>query len=601
MIHPDTPGYQWSSLAKIEATADSILALSEIPIPLQGKEASIAEGIQVLFSNQCSGSLGTGWPRQGGSGYASDTRITCWVILALLKAGISPQDIHITTGLDWLMSQRRSDGSFGGLEATTLATLIFKEIGGYVQEITDAITWIKDKQKPDGGWGGVYNTSWALIALSSHGETGIEIYKGVNWLLSAQNPAGGWNNIIGIPASETIYTYYATWALAVSKYQMDIELELIFNKPFYYPGDLVKMAINPLNAEAGSLVLSGTVMEYEGEALPLTVSQSGDTFSAWHLLRGDHLPGTDMVNIVAISDEGQGSITGSFVVKNAEGILSDVSVTGDDISLSSNPQEGELVTITAAISNSEIRDAVNVTVRCYDGYPGSGGILIGEEIIERISGLSSVDVSFDWQATSGMHEIYLVLDPDDTLPETNELNNRTYKTISVSALISEPDLSVAASDITLTPSVPTEGEEVLVEAVIHNLGGSEASDILVRFFDGNPDEPDNQIGEDQIISFLSPGNSEVVEVVWDTLGELGRSYLHVIIDPEDSIEETKENNNEAIIIVDVSGFSRPDLALSHSDISFVPLTPLEGEEVEISAEIHNRGKPVQNVKVGFYD
>ncbi|MCK5422890.1 MAG: hypothetical protein KAJ08_12030, partial [Deltaproteobacteria bacterium] len=499
------------------------------------------------------------------------------------------------------MSQRRSDGSFGGLEATTLATLIFKEIGGYVQEITDAITWIKDKQKPDGGWGGVYNTSWALIALSSYGETGIEIYKGVNWLLSAQNPDGGWNNIIGIPASETIYTYYANWALAVSKYQMDIELELIFNKPFYYPGDLVKMAINPLNAEAGSLVLSGTVMEYEGEALPLTVSQIGDTFAAWHLLRGDHLPGTDMVNIVAISDEGQGSITGSFVVKNAEGILSDVSVTGDDISLSSNPQEGELVTITAAISNSEIRDAVNVTVRCYDGYPGSGGILIGEEIIERISGLSSVDVSFDWQATSGMHEIYLVLDPDDTLPETNELNNRTYKTISVSALISEPDLSVAASDITLTPSVPTEGEEVLVEAVIHNLGGSEASDILVRFFDGNPDEPDNQIGEDQIISFLSPGNSEVVEVVWDTLGELGRSYLHVIIDPEDSIEETKENNNEAIIIVDVSGFSRPDLALSHSDISFVPLTPLEGEEVEISAEIHNRGKPVQNVKVGFYD
>ena len=153
----------------------------------------------------------------------------------------------------------------------------------------------------------------------------------------------------------------------------------------------------------------------------------------------------------------------------------------------------------------------------------------------------------------------------------------------------------------MTPSDPTEGDEVLVEAVIHNLGGSEASDILIRFFDGNPDEPDNQIGEDQMISILSPGESEVVEVVWDTLGELGRSYLHVIIDPEDSIEETKENNNEAIIIVDVSEFSRPDLALNSSDISFVPLTLLEGEEVEISAKIHNRGKPVQNVKVGFYD
>ena len=602
LIHPDTPGYQWSSLPKIEATADSILALSEIPIPLQGKDASIAEGIQVLFSNQCSGSLGTGWPRQGGSGYTSDTRITCWVIRALLKSGISPQDIHITNGLDWLMSQRISDGSFGGLEATTLATLIFKEIGGYAQEITDAITWIKDKQKPDGGWGGVYNTSWALIALSSHGETGIEVYKGVSWLLSAQNPDEGWDSLIGVPASETRYSTLATWALAVSKYQMDIELELIFNKPFYYPGDLVKMAVNPLNAEAGSLVLSGTVMEYEGEALPLTVSQSGDTFSAWHLLRGDHLSGTDMVNIVAISDEGQGSATGSFVVKNAEGVLPDVSVVSDDIAFSTHiPQEGELVTIVATISNSEIRDAVNVTMQCYDGYPGSGGVFIGEDSVERISGLSTVDVSFDWQATSGMHEIYLVLDPDDTLPETNELNNRTYKTISVPALASGPDLSVAASDITLTPSVPTEGEEVLIGAVVHNLGGSEASDILIRFFDGNPDEPDNQIGEDQMISTLSPGNSEVVEVAWDTLGELGRSYLHVVVDPEGSIEETKENNNEAIKIIDVGEFSRPDLALNSSDISFVPLTLLEGEEVKISAEIHNRGKPAQNIKVVFYD
>jgi len=92
-----------------------------------------------------------------------------------------------------------------------------------------------------------------------------------------------------------------------------------------------------------------------------------------------------------------------------------------------------------------------------------------------------------------------------------------------------------------------------------------------------------------------------VEAVWDTLGERGRNYLHVVVDPEDSIEEAKENNNEAIKIVDVGEFSRPDLALSPSDISFVPLTLLEGEKVMISATIHNRGKPAQNIKVVFYD
>ena len=599
-------GVMLSSSVECHVTpaAHLLWALGVTDVDVPGKDSAISLARSFIFSTQQSDG---GWYRSAcSSSYPSEVSSTCFSLQALLSSGVNTTDSRIVNGINWLMSQREGSGEWDNIENTSLAVMVLEKAGGYQTEMDEAVDWLKGEQNPDGGWGSlgsiVIDTALAIIAMSSSGNEGLQTIRGMQWLFSLKNSDGGWASVPGIVASNTKNSAYATWALAVSKYQMDIELELIFNKPHYYPGDLVKMAVNQLNAKAGSLILSGTVMEYEGEALPLTVSQNGDTFSAWHLLGGDHLPGTDMVNIVASGDEGQGSVTGSFVVKNGEGILPDVSVVSDDIDFSPQIlQEGEPVTIVAAISNSEIRDAVNVTVRCYDGYPGSGGILIGEESVERISGLSTAAVSFDWQLASGMHEIYLLLDPDDTLLETNEQNNQAYKTIDIYALASDPDLSVAASCITLTPSDPTEGEEVLIEAVVHNLGGSEATDILVRFFDGNPDEPDNQIGEEQTISFLSSGESEVVEAVWDTLGELGRNYLHVVIDPEDSIEETKENNNEAIKIVDIEEFSRPDLALSPSDISFVPFNPLEGEEVTISATIHNRGKPAQNIKVGFYD
>ena len=93
----------------------------------------------------------------------------------------------------------------------------------------------------------------------------------------------------------------------------------------------------------------------------------------------------------------------------------------------------------------------------------------------------------------------------------------------------------------------------------------------------------------------------VVSTSWDTLDELGRNYIHVVVDPDNGIEEANELNNEAIKIIDVGEFSRPDLALNSSGISFTPSSPMEGEEVTISATIHNRGKPAQNIKVGFCD
>ncbi|RLE01019.1 MAG: hypothetical protein DRJ13_07580, partial [Bacteroidetes bacterium] len=288
LIYLDTPGYSCGgSYAKISGILHSILALGEIPIPIEGKEAAIAAGIQVLYGNNCidiyNTGIGWGWPRMGDGGINSDIKTTCWVLLSLLRLGESPQNSDFSRAFDWLMTQRNSNGSFSGYEGTTIATLLLNELGGYDQEVSEAIAWFKDRQKSDGGWGNVYNTSWALIALSSQGESGIEVAQGVNWLLAMQNSDCGWAIIPGIPASNTQNTTLATWALAASEYEPEIDLELTFDKPYYYPGETVTMTVTPLNANAGDLALSGTVTEYRGEVVPINFIQTWESFEGSHV------------------------------------------------------------------------------------------------------------------------------------------------------------------------------------------------------------------------------------------------------------------------------------------------------------------------------
>ncbi|MHA1290436.1 MAG: CARDB domain-containing protein, partial [Candidatus Thorarchaeota archaeon] len=524
-------------------------------------------------------------------------------LIALLPSGSASTDTHIKDGINWIMNQR-VDGDVhwdNNKTLTSKVVILLEEVGEYQTEVNDAINWIKQQQNPDGGWGiphsSVDITSWVLIALNRTGNEGLESLKGIEWLLSLQNSDCGWAKLPGNPASDTLNTAIATWALAVSEYETEIDLELTFNKPYYYPGETITMTVNPLNAEAESLTLSGKVTEYEGNVYSIDFIQVGEAFEGSHVLSDNHLAGTDTVSIVASGDSGQGVITGTFIVKSGEEVLPDVSIVDDDIAFSSNdPQGGETIGITATITNQEIRDAVNVIVRCYNGYPEAGGILIGEESVDRVCGLNSSSIEFNWLAVSGTHEIYVVVDPDHILAETNEQNNQAYKVINVSEVFFKPDLSINTSDITLTPSDPIEGEEVVIEAAVHNRGGGVADDVLVQFLDGN-----SQFGEDQIISTLPPGGSEVVEVSWDSLGEWGRNYIHVIVDPDNSILEANENNNEAIKIVDVGAPSLPDLTINASDISLDPPYPLEGDIVIISATIHNRGISAKEIKVSFYD
>ena len=153
-----------------------------------------------------------------------------------------------------------------------------------------------------------------------------------------------------------------------------------------------------------------------------------------------------------------------------------------------------------------------------------------------------------------------------------------------------PDLMITSGYIGFSPaaSVPI-GTQVEILAFVHNIGGTNASLIRVRFHDGVP-SPANQIGADYIIPTIEYFNGVgTAHASWDAL-VLGLHSICVVVDPEKEIDEINENNNQACAPIRVFLPPTPDLVLTASNISFVPPAPvIEGTNVTINATIWNAG------------
>jgi subtilase family serine protease len=72
-------------------------------------------------------------------------------------------------------------------------------------------------------------------------------------------------------------------------------------------------------------------------------------------------------------------------------------------------------------------------VRFYDGDPGSSGVQIGEDQFVSLTGCGdNQTVSVVWPAvTPGAHRVYVLVDPDGQVDESDESNNLGSQTILV--------------------------------------------------------------------------------------------------------------------------------------------------------------------------
>ncbi|MFH1770580.1 MAG: CARDB domain-containing protein [archaeon] len=137
------------------------------------------------------------------------------------------------------------------------------------------------------------------------------------------------------------------------------------------------------------------------------------------------------------------SVTRNFSINQP-----DLFINNSRLSFSnSNPDLAENITIFANITNTGGSTANNVFVEFWDGLPGSG-IYIGNDT-RTVTVNASVVFNVSWIVTSGYHNIWVVVDPNDDIGELFETNNNA--TINISAIyvnITHPDNATLTNDST---------------------------------------------------------------------------------------------------------------------------------------------------------
>ncbi len=122
----------------------------------------------------------------------------------------------------------------------------------------------------------------------------------------------------------------------------------------------------------------------------------------------------------------------------------------------------------------------------------------------------------------------------------DSLNRKSRCPTQICRIARYPDLSVSQEDVHWKPPI--------LEATVKNIGELDAQKVVVKFFDGKP-ENGMLIGADKIIPLLKAGESAKVQVEWQPKENQNTIFVVVALTTSDSpdspIIEHNEHNNTA--------------------------------------------------------
>lgn len=119
-----------------------------------------------------------------------------------------------------------------------------------------------------------------------------------------------------------------------------------------------------------------------------------------------------------------------------------------------------------------------------------------------------------------------------------------------------PDLVIGEFDVTLSNETPREIEYIKLSAKVHNKGNEDVGPVVINFFEGKPDK--GRLIGNQTIPFISPGGSSSVDQRW--LAKSGIEGIYVVIDPENLIFESNEENNVVLKKISVISLKTPSVS-----------------------------------------
>ncbi len=252
----------------------------------------------------------------------------------------------------------------------------------------------------------------------------------------------------------------------------------------------------------------------------------------------------------------------------------------------STPAAGESVRLQFRLRNGGSSALPAGTVRVFDGIPEAGGVQIGADLlVPPLAPGGEVELETVWPEAqpSGAHTLAAVVDPDDTVEEADEADDRSLLDLAVEPAPEGPDLELRSDSVAFTPSAPNLlPSTVTVGVTLRNRGATAVPAVAVQLWSGT--STSGQLVGEQIVPV---GSLSAVPVYFPyELTSPGTHVFTVVADPADLVPEAREDNNVAA--AQVTTAASVDLAVAVADLALLdPAYP--GADVRFRATLRNRG------------
>ncbi|MFT3935570.1 MAG: CARDB domain-containing protein [Chitinophagaceae bacterium] len=233
-----------------------------------------------------------------------------------------------------------------------------------------------------------------------------------------------------------------------------------------------------------------------------------------------------------------------------------------------------------AIRNFGQRDVSNVSVKYVlaGNVIGTGNIATVRAGV-RYASFGSFTHTF---TTPGDFTVTVTTDTANAICEINEGNN--IGSFHIRVTDSKPDFEVLSQYISPSSLNPNAGQSITIVGTVKNMGGKPTAANKLRFL-----VDDIQLGNDVVINALQPGADTTVAATATYSSIIsGVKVMKLVADPDNSLTEEREDNNEATRTMIVG--EAPDMARSQAGaIRFNPGGFSKGDSVIVSYSIKNNG------------
>ncbi len=450
--------------------------------------------------------------------------------LQVLKTANYADQTVIQSAINYLLSTQNPDGGWGfyaGDDSNVYMTALvsstlqqFPQTTTIATAINKITAYLLAHQNADGGFGNpistVHETALTTIALinANIGQVSnlplqTAIQNAINYLVAAQSLTGSWNN-------DPYSTALAIRALAMVKPNLSItSSDITFSNPTPTVGNTITITANIKNtgpaqaanvlvqfysgdpASGGTLIGSTTIASIGAYgSAPASITWTIPTASTRAIF----------VKIDPLNTIDELSRAANTASKNlTSATLPDLSIVSADITVfPPAPDPYIMVSVAAQVRNLDETGASNVQVDLYLGDPAHGGMVFSSTIVPLIPGGGVVNIGGvipPQYIDGGTKTIYVIVDPHNTVVEKDKTNNQATKTFLVGT--GWIDLTVSGTGISFSPINPKEGDNVTISALVSNIGPyMVASNVVVRFYLGDPASGGTKIGSDVIVPSL---------------------------------------------------------------------------------------------------